>query len=98
MRTKPLALISDLVLVALVVIGAVYLFTTGFYDTGATTDRPLLPLSVDGSRILLLCAFAGIVVGIVVAGMRRGRTRIENGEVTRYSLFDRLVHWGIALG
>ena len=98
MRTKPFALISDLVLVALVVIGAIFLFLTGFYATGATTDRPLLPLSVDGSRILLVLAFGGIVLGIVVAGLRRTRDRVVAGQVTRYSLYDRLAHWGIALG
>ncbi len=98
MRTKPFALISDLVLVALVVIGAIYLFLTGFYATGATTDRPILPLSVDGSRILLVLAFGGIVLGIVFAGIRRGRGAVVDGQVVRYSLYDRLVHWGIALG
>jgi cytochrome b subunit of formate dehydrogenase len=98
MRTKPFALISDLVLVALVVIGAIYLFLTGFYEGGATTDKTLLPLSVDWSRILLLLAFVAIVLGLVVARLRRGRDRIVDGQVVRYSLYDRLVHWGIALG
>lgn len=98
MRTKPFALISDLVLVALVVIGAAYLFLTGLYATGASTDRPILPLSVDGSRILLVLAFGAIVLGIVTAGMRRRRAVVAAGQVTRYSLYDRAVHWGIALG
>ena len=68
MRTKPFALFSDLVLVALVVVGAVFLFAVGFYQGGATTDRPMLPLSVDGSRILLLVAFARLALNPAVLG------------------------------
>lgn len=98
MRTKAFAVVSDIVLLALVVVGAIYLFVVGFYPAGDTTDRPLLPLSVDGSRVLLALAFFAIAAGLVAANLRRGRTRIENGTVVRYSLFDRLVHWGIALG
>lgn len=98
MRTKPFALFSDLVLVALVVVGAVFLFAVGFYQGGATTDRPMLPLSVDGSRILLLVAFAGVVVGLAVARFRTRAARIEDGMVTRYSAYDRIVHWAIAIG
>lgn len=98
MRTKPFAVISDLVLVALVVIGAVYLFLSGFYTGEVATDRPILPLSVDGSRILLVLAFLGIVLGLVAARGRGGRTQIEGDQVTRYSLVDRLVHWAIAIG
>ncbi len=98
MRTKPFALLSDLVLVALVVIGAVYLFLSGLYTGGVATDRPILPLSVDGSRILLVLATVAIVLGIIVAQLRRRGAAIEDGKVTRYALFDRLVHWGIVLG
>src|SRR5512132_3079899 len=98
MRTKPFAMLSDLVLVALVVIGAVYLFLSGFYTGEVATDRPILPLSVDGSRILLALAFAGIVLGLVAARGRSHRTQIEGDRVTRYSLVDRLVHWAIAIG
>ncbi len=98
MRTKPFAMLSDLVLVALVVIGAVYLFLSGFYTGEVATDRPILPLSVDGSRILLALAFAGIVLGLVAARGRSRTTQIEGDQVTRYSLVDRLVHWAIALG
>ncbi len=98
MRSKPFALISDLVIVALVVVGAIYLLLSGFYQGGPATDRPLLPLSVDGSRILLVLAFGGIIAGIVLANLRRGRSAVVAGEVTRYSLYDRLVHWGIAVG
>jgi cytochrome b subunit of formate dehydrogenase len=98
MRTKPFAMLSDLVLVALVVIGAVYLFLSGFYTGEVSSDRPILPLSVDGSRILLALAFAGILLGLVAARGRVRRTQIEGDQVTRYSLVDRLVHWAIALG
>jgi cytochrome b subunit of formate dehydrogenase len=98
MRTKPFALISDIALVALVVIGAIYLFLLGSYPTGDTTNRPLLPLSVDGSRILLLLTFGGIILGLIVASVRRGRTRVEDGQVVRYSLYDRVVHWALAIG
>ncbi len=98
MRSKPFALIGDLVLVALVVVGALYLFLSGPYQGGASTDRPLLPLSVDGSRILLLLATAGIVLGIVASRLRGRRAAVTDGQVTRYDLYDRAVHWGIALG
>lgn len=98
MRSKPFAIFSDLVLVALVVVGAVYLFLSGFYTGGATTDRPILPLSVDGSRILLLVAFLAVVLGIAAARLRSTRDTLTNGVATRYSLYDRLVHWAIALG
>src|SRR5512141_1193177 len=98
MRTKQFAFLSDLVLVALVVVGAVYLLAIGTNPTGATTDRPLLPLSVDGSRILLIVATVGVVLGLAVSRLRMRRARIENGMVTRYSLYDRVVHWAIAIG
>lgn len=98
MRSKPFATVSDLVLVALVVVGVVFLFVSGFYQSGTTTDRPILPLSVDGSRILLVLATVGIVLGLVLARGRARAATVENGAVTRYSLLDRLVHWAIALG
>jgi len=96
--TKPFAVISDIVLVVLVIVGAIWLFASGFYGGGAITNRPLLPLSVDGSRILLILTAVGIVVGLLFAGLRRERTRVEHGEVVRYSLYDRVVHWAIAIG
>ena len=100
MRTKPLAIISDFVLLAIAVFGAVYLFWTGFYASGDTTDRPLLPLSVDGSRILLVLVFAAIALGLIIANIRNtSRDHIAlDGTVTRYAVFDRLSHWAVAIG
>lgn len=99
MKTKTFALISDLVVVALVVAGALLLFLSGLFTDGWKTDRPLLPLSVDWSRIILLASAAGVVIGVLIASfVRVRRARVENGRVERYSLFDRLVHWGVALG
>ena len=98
MRQRPFAIISDLVLLALVVVGAVFLFLSGFYTGEVATDRPILPLSVDGSRILLVLATVGIVIGLILARGRARAATIEGGMVTRYSLLDRLVHWAIAIG
>lgn len=96
--SKPFATLADLVLVALVIIGAGFLFLSGLYTGEVASDRPILPLSVDGSRILLVLATAGIVLGLVLARGRARAATVEAGQVTRYSLLDRVVHWAIALG
>lgn len=99
MNSKTSALIADLVLVALVIGGAVWLFAIGLPPASWTSDRPLLPLNVDGSRILIVLTAAGIVLGIVVAALRRrGRDRIVNGQAVRYGGYERLVHWALAIG
>ena len=100
MKTKLTALASDLVLIALVLGGAIWLVVAlGLVETAWTTDRPLLPLSVEGSRWLLLLTAVAIVAGLVLATtIRQRRARVVDGEIVRYSLYDRLVHWGLALG
>ena len=99
MKTKLTALASDLVLIALVLGGAIWLFLAGSAAAEWTSDRPLLPLSVDGSRALILLTAAGVILGLLLAVTLRLRpTRVVDGQVVRYSLYDRLVHWGLALG
>ena len=99
MKTKLTALASDLVLIALVLGGAIWLFLAGSVAAEWTSDRPLLPLSVDGSRALIALAAAGVILGVLLAAtLRFRRTRVVDGQVVRYSLYDRLVHWGLALG
>ncbi len=99
MRTKVSTLVSDIVLAASIIAGAIWLFVVGTVATSWTTDRPLLPLSIDGSRYLILLTAVGVVLGLVLAALvRQRRTRIVNGELVRYSLYDRVVHWGTALG
>lgn len=99
MKTKLTALASDILLIALVIGGAIWLFLAGSATADWTSDRPLLPLSVDGSRALMLLASAGVILGLLLAVALRFRpTRVVGGQVVRYSLYDRLVHWGVALG
>ena len=99
MKTKTFAILSDIVLVAVVLGGAVLLFASGIFSSGWNTDRPLLPLVVDWSRILLLAAAVGTVLGVLVAALVKiRRDRVVNGRVVRYSGFDRIVHWSIAIG
>jgi len=99
MNSKTSAVIADLVLVALILGGAVWLFAIGLPPASWTSDRPLLPLNVDGSRILIVLTAAGIVLGIVVAALRRrGPDRIVDGQAIRYRGYERLVHWALALG
>jgi cytochrome b subunit of formate dehydrogenase len=99
MKTKVSALASDIVLIVLIIGGAIWLFTMGMAASTWTTDRSLLPLSVDGSRALILLTAVGVVLGLALAATtRQRRTRVIDGEVVRYSLYDRLVHWGLTLG
>src|SRR5512135_2368926 len=99
MKTKMFATLSDIVLVALVFGGAVLLFASGIFSSGWNTDRPLLPLVVDWSRIMLLAAAVGTVLGVLVAAfIKLRRDRVVDGRVVRYSGFDRIVHWSIAIG
>ncbi|MBI2325008.1 MAG: cytochrome b/b6 domain-containing protein [Chloroflexi bacterium] len=99
MKTKVSALASDILLVALIIGGAIWLFTVGLAASEWTTDRALLPLSVEGSRALILLTALGVVLGLLLAAtIRQRRTRVVDGELVRYSLYDRLVHWGLALG
>lgn len=99
MKTKVSALIADIVLVVLIIGGAIWLFASGIPPATWTSDQPLFPLVVDGSRILILLTALGIVLGIGAALLLRyGRDRIVDGEVVRYSGYERLVHWALALG
>ncbi len=99
MRQKGLAVFSDVVLVVLLLGGVVWLLLSGGASADWSTDRPLLPLSVEGSRLVLLVTAAAIVLGLALAFVvRRGRDTLVGGEVVRYSAFERLIHWGIALG
>ena len=98
-RTKMLAVLTDVVLVALVIGGAAWLFLAGLPPASWTTDRPLLPLSVDGSRILILLTAAGVVLGILLAAIvRRAPDRVVDGQAIRYGAYQRLVHWAFAIG
>lgn len=98
-KTKVSALVGDIILVALVLGGALWLFAAGIPPTAWVSDQPLLPLVVDGSRILILLSAIGVVLGIVAAAkLRRGADRIVAGEVVRYRGYERLVHWALALG
>lgn len=99
MKTKALAVLADIVLVALILAGAVWLFVSGMPPATWTTDRALLPLSVEGSRYTMLLTAAGIVLGLALAvARRRAPERVLNGEVVRYNLYERLVHWALAVG
>lgn len=99
MKTKTFAVISDIVLVALILIGAVWLFVSGLVVTSWTTDRPLLPLVVDWSRIVLIVAALGVVAGLAIAALARaGRDRIVGNDAIRYGGYERLVHWALAIG
>lgn len=99
MKTKMTALIADIVLVALILGGAIWLIAAGSLPSAWTTDRSLLPMVVDWSRILLALTVVGVVVGILVAWtMRRGGDRIVDGEVVRYRGYERLVHWALTIG
>ena len=98
-RTKALAVFADIVLVALIIGGAVWLFVAGLPPATWTTDQPMLPLSVDGSRILILLTAAGVVLGILLAALLRRRPdRVVDGQAIRYGVYDRLVHWALAIG
>ena len=99
MKTKALAVFADLVLVALILVAAVWLFTIGLPPASWSSDQPMLPLSVDGSRVLILLTAGGIVIGLVLAAVvRRRADRIVDGEAIRYPGYERLVHWALAIG
>ncbi len=99
MKTKLFAIASDVVLLVLVIGGAIWLFALGSPVVAWQTDRSLLPLVTDWSRILILLAAVGVVLGLVLAALlRRGRDRIVDGDVVRYGAYQRLVHWSLAIG
>jgi len=99
MKTKISALTADIVLVVLILGGALWLFAGGFPPAAWTSDRPLLPLVVDSSRIVILLTALGVIIGILAAViLRRGPDHIVDGEVVRYRGSERLVHWALALG
>ncbi|HET8569823.1 MAG TPA: cytochrome b/b6 domain-containing protein [Candidatus Limnocylindria bacterium] len=99
MRAKTLALFTDIVLVALVIGGAAWLFLAGIPAGAWTTDKTMLPLSVDGSRALLLLTAAGVVAGMFLTLVaRRVPDRIVGRDAIRYSGYQRLVHWAFAIG
>ncbi len=99
MNTKVSAKVSDLVLVIVAIGGAIALLVAGTAPAGWTSDRALLPLVADGSRILILLAVVSIVVGIAAAQfLGRGRDTVIGGEAIRYHRYQRLVHWAIAIG
>jgi cytochrome b subunit of formate dehydrogenase len=99
MKTKVSALIADAVLVVLIVGGAIWLFAVGFPPAEWTSDRPLFPFVVDSSRILIALAAIAVVLGIVFAWLKiNGHDRIVGSDVIRYSGFQRIIHWALALG
>ncbi|MDE3074537.1 MAG: cytochrome b/b6 domain-containing protein [Chloroflexota bacterium] len=99
MRSNAFAILADVILLALIVVGAVWLFVSGMSPGAWTSDRPLLPLSVEGAQVTLLVAAVGIILGLVLAWLLpRARDRVVNGDVVRYRLYERLVHWALALG
>ncbi|MDE3112058.1 MAG: cytochrome b/b6 domain-containing protein [Chloroflexota bacterium] len=98
-KTKAFALASDIVLLLLTIGGAIWLFALGSPAVAWQTDRSLLPLVVDGSRLLMLVTAIGVVLGLIAAAVAHRRPdRVVNGDVTRYAVGDRLAHWSIALG
>ncbi len=99
MRQKTFAVLSDIVLLALLVGGVAWLLLSGGRADGFTTDRAMLPLSTDGSRLVIFFTAGGTVVGLLLALIVRNRgDKIIGGEVVRYRAAERLVHWGMALG
>jgi cytochrome b subunit of formate dehydrogenase len=99
MKTKVSALIADVVLVVLVIGGAIWLFLGGFPPAEWTSDRPLLPLIADSSRLLIALAAFSVILGIVLAWLRlNGRDHLVDGEVVRYTGYQRLAHWALAIG
>ena len=99
MKTKGSALLADLLLVALILGGALWLLLSGQTPAAWTTDQQMLPLSVDWSRILLVLTAAGVVLGIALAAvLRRRADRVVDGEAIRYDGYQRLVHWALAIG
>ncbi|MBU6423066.1 MAG: cytochrome b/b6 domain-containing protein, partial [Chloroflexi bacterium] len=98
-KTKAFPIASDIVLLLLAIGGAVWLFALGMPTVTWQTDRSLLPIVVDGSRLLILATAVGVVLGLVLAAVvRRGRDRVTDGDVIRYAWGERLVHWAVALG
>lgn len=99
MKTKLFAIASDVVLLVLVIGGAIWLFALGSPVAAWQTDRSLLPLVTDWSRVLILLAAVGVVLGLVLAALlRRGRDRVVDGDVVRYGAYQRIVHWSLAIG
>ncbi len=99
MKQKTLAILSDILLVVLVLGGVAWLLVAGTAPAGWTSDKTMLPLSEDGSRILLLLTAAAGVLGLILAVvLPRRPERLVNGRVVRYAAFERLVHWSMALG
>ncbi|HZP94906.1 MAG TPA: cytochrome b/b6 domain-containing protein [Candidatus Limnocylindria bacterium] len=97
-KAHPFAVLSDAVLLLLAVGGAVWLLIAGTPAVAWNTDRSLFPLSVDGSRALLFLTAVGAALGLVLARVLP-MTRDRWSEwVVRYSLFERLAHWSVALG
>ena len=85
MKTKPFAIISDIVLVVLVIGGAIWLFLQGTPTVVWNSDGELLPLVVDWSRILIYLTGAAVVLGLLVAALRRnGRDKLVNGDVADF--------------
>ena len=99
MKMKVSAIVSDLVLVVLVIGGAIWLFLQGTPADKWQSDAALLPQVVDWSRILIYLTAAAVVLGLIVAMVRRrGRDRVTGGDVVRYDGYQRLVHWSLAIG
>ena len=99
MRQKPFAILSDVVLVLVLVAGVAGLLLSGAAPQAWTDDKILLPLSVDGSRLILLTGAVAVVLGLALAFVLRvAPDRWLNGDVIRYSAFERLSHWATVLG
>ncbi len=99
MKQKVLASASDVILVVLLVGGAAWLFASGSPPAGWVSDGAMLPLSVDGSRLVIALLAAGVALGLVFGlVLPRRRDRFVGGHATRYDAFERLSHWAMALG
>ncbi len=99
MRQKTFAVISDALLLVLLLGGVAWLLLSGSAPASWTTDRSMLPLSADGSRLVILLTPVGILLGLVLAlVVRRRGDPVVGNEVVRYPIPQRLIHWGMALG
>ena len=99
MKTKVSAIVADAILVVLIIGGAIWLFAGGFPPAEWQSDRPLLPLVADASRILIALAALAVVLGIVFAWMKlNGQDKVVGPDVVRYTGYQRIVHWALAIG
>lgn len=97
-RGNALGPFFDVAFVLLVIAAAVWFAFAGAPAAVWDTDRSLFPLSVDGSRLLLVFTALGAVAGFVLAYVLPRSRAHWSDRIVRYSVFERLAHWSVALG